>query len=111
MRFTRLALPVLLAVLLYGFAETAVRLGGFRPALPLDSDKPGVASYFWICDQKLGFRNRADGAYRYDLIASEPLVTTDRLGDRGAHARAVRRTRAERRGARVQHRSVPAHAR
>ena len=71
-----------LLLLLLCIAEGIVRLFGFQPALPLDADKPSVTGYFWVCDRELGFRNRANGSYRYEEIRSNPLVTTDATGFR-----------------------------
>lgn len=74
---------ILLAFLIVA-SEVGVRLLGFYP-LPALSDKPGVQAYFWISDEKLGFRNRSDGKYRYTEIIGNPLVTTDKYGFRNGN--------------------------
>ncbi len=67
----------IMGLVMLGFCELAFRIAGFYPALPLDRDKPGVQSYYWVCDENLGWRNRADGTYDYDLIAANPHSSTD----------------------------------
>jgi hypothetical protein len=75
----------IIGIVMLGFCELAFRVVGFYPALPLDRDKPGVQSYYWVCDEKLGWLNRADGTYDYDLIAANPHSSTDENGFRNGY--------------------------
>ncbi|MCX7590816.1 MAG: SGNH/GDSL hydrolase family protein, partial [Kiritimatiellae bacterium] len=74
-----------LALGVLAVAEGVFRLAGYAPALPLDSEKPGIQTYFWISDPRLGFRNRPNGDYVYDLIRGNPRVTTDCFGYRNGY--------------------------
>ncbi|MGQ9661182.1 MAG: hypothetical protein ACUVWX_02455 [Kiritimatiellia bacterium] len=68
-----------------GLSELLFRLAGFAPALPLDRTKPGIQTYFWIADPRLGFKNRPNGCYTYDLIRGSPRITTDVYGYRNGY--------------------------
>jgi len=63
------------------FIEVLFRMTGLEP---LRLPKPGGSpqAYFWICDKKLGFRNRVNGRYEHNAIKGNPLVTTDEFGFR-----------------------------
>ncbi|MGE0605999.1 MAG: hypothetical protein AB7O62_02655 [Pirellulales bacterium] len=74
--FAGICLAMMLAA-----AEAALRLAGFTP-LRADPDGPNIQEYFWISDERLGFRNRPDGDYVYEWITARPRVTTDALGFR-----------------------------
>ena len=70
--------------------EGLLRLAGYRPApraareatAPGEPVPPEAFGYFIICDQHLGFRNRAHGVYRAHLFPGKPLSTTDQFGYR-----------------------------
>ena len=75
----RLLILLLSPVVFLLLLELAFRAAGLEPASPSPAD---VTGYFWINDEHLGFRNRPDGSFRYEGIASNPRVTTDRFGYR-----------------------------
>ncbi len=75
----------IIGIVMLGFCELAFRIAGFYPALPLDREKPGVQAYYWVCDKNLGWRNRADGSYDYDMMAANPHSTTDANGFRNGY--------------------------
>lgn len=68
-------LPALITLLLL---ETALRLVGYAPL----RSWPSSEGYFWICDETLGWRNRANGTHVLETIAVQPLSTTDKNGFR-----------------------------
>ncbi len=76
---------LIMGLVMFGFCELAFRIAGFYPASLPDFDKAGVQAYYWVCDRNLGFRNRANGSYDYDLIASDPHSSTDKNGFRNGY--------------------------
>jgi hypothetical protein len=80
---------ILLACVLFGL-ELGFRLCGYEPAPGSTSEtdhaneppQPEPCSYFAICDQYLGYRNRPHGAYRWHDMGGHPLSTTDEYGFR-----------------------------
>jgi len=74
-----LSMPFLFCFFL---AEFAFRITGYQPLIIQPYTPHNPESYFWISDQKLGFRNRSNGSYYYEAIKGAPLVTTDRYGYR-----------------------------
>jgi len=68
-----LALVVALAV-----GEVAARLRGLRPHVEITG--PGLDAFFWIRDQRLGFRNLPDA--RLEHARSGSVVTTGHEGER-----------------------------
>jgi hypothetical protein len=63
--------------------ETTLRYFGYRPCSYDQSNKGlSVSGYFWIADERLGFRNRPNGHFINTSILGSPLNTTDNLGYR-----------------------------
>ena len=68
--------------LLFIVLESLFRLAGLQPAADFSSSPQ---AYFFVSDARLGWRNRADGHYRYTLIDGAPVNTTDSLGYRNSY--------------------------
>ena len=74
-----LAIPFVLAFIAL---EIIVRLAGLQPAASFDTPPQ---AYFFVSDARLGWRNRANGRYRYAMIDGAPVSTTDSLGYRNGY--------------------------
>lgn len=76
-----LSLPLLITL---GLLELCFRIAGYQPLTIYSPHRyPNTPqAYYAISDQTLGFRNRANGAYHYQLIKGNPLSTTDSYGYR-----------------------------
>src|SRR5579872_1123324 len=61
-----------------GIGEVAARLRGLRPHVAITG--PGLDAFFWIRDQRLGFRTLPDA--RLEHARSGSLVTTGHDGER-----------------------------
>ncbi len=68
--------------LLFIALEIIFRLAGLQPASEFSTSPQ---AYFFVSDARLGWRNRAHGRYRYELIDSAPFNTTDSLGYRNGY--------------------------
>lgn len=83
-----LAAKLLLAALSLALALLAVEVGtrqvvGARPLPPgAASTVAPLTGYFWVPDERLGFRNRPDGVFVNHEVLAQPLVTTDEHGRR-----------------------------
>ncbi|MCE5335511.1 MAG: hypothetical protein LLG06_13085 [Desulfobacteraceae bacterium] len=70
-----ICLPAFITFLLL---EATLRFAGYPPL----ASWPSSEGYFWVCDQKLGWKNRSSGSHVLQSIASRPLSTTDGFGFR-----------------------------
>ena len=68
--------------LLFIGLESLFRLAGLQPASDFSASPQ---AYFFVSDARLGWRNRADGRYRYTVIDGTPVNTTDSLGYRNGY--------------------------
>ena len=66
--------------------EIIFRLTGLQPASAFGSSPQ---AYFFVSDARLGWRNKANGHYRYALIDGAPINTTDSLGYRNGYGSAL----------------------
>lgn len=60
--------------------ELLVRLAGYKPLV--SETKLSLTGYFWICDKRLGFRNRPNASYCDQNITAKPIINTDKYGYR-----------------------------
>jgi len=73
--FTLLPFLVSLFVL-----EVVSRLAGYTGRAPTSITE--MSRYFWIADERLGFRNRPNGSFENLAIRGSPRITTDQNGNR-----------------------------
>jgi lysophospholipase L1-like esterase len=68
-------------VLFWLMVEVLFRLLGYG-ALRDTPRKLGPDGYWWVADRELGFRNRENGRYQYEVVEGMPVSTTDERGYR-----------------------------
>jgi hypothetical protein len=79
---------ILLMIIGFGFSlislEFLCRLSGYSASICSNAEKAviGANGYFWICDRKLGWRNRPNGVYCNENFIPSSVSTTDKLGFR-----------------------------
>ncbi|GAK50556.1 hypothetical protein U14_01787 [Candidatus Moduliflexus flocculans] len=68
--------------LVFLILEGLFRLAGYAPLKIYQYTKDTPSAYFFISDQRLGFKNRPNGSYVHHAVKGSPHITTDQFGYR-----------------------------
>ncbi len=63
--------------------EVLSRMAGYSGRAPTSITE--MSRYFWVADERLGFRNRPNGTFINRAIRGSPRVTTDQYGNRNGY--------------------------